>query len=152
MYSEDTFDDLQGVGRVSFHCPLSLFPALMLHPPWGRELLRFLPNRFNYDVFKKKIRPVAEIRKHQVSDRRQPTSAPVAVPTSAPVAMPTSAPVATPVVCSVFTCILLQCSVMAFPFFFRVKSLSINFFGLPIFPGSLVLLGPGHALWICFHL
>lgn len=144
MYSEDTFDDLQGVGRVSFHCPLSLFPALMSHPPWGRELFRFLPNTFNYDVLKKKIRPVAEIRKRQVSDRRQPTSAPVAVPTSAPVA--------TPVVCSVFTCTLLQCSVVAFPFFSRVKSLSINFFGLPIFPGSLVLLGPGHALWICFHL
>lgn len=66
----------QGVGRVSFHCPLGLFPALMSHPPWGRELLRVLPNTLNYDILKK-IKPAAETRRHQVSDRRQPAGAPV---------------------------------------------------------------------------
>lgn len=33
-----------------FTSPLGLFPALMSHPPWGRELLKCVPSTFNKDV------------------------------------------------------------------------------------------------------
>lgn len=81
IYSEDTFDDSEGAGRVCFYCSLCLFPSLMSHPPWGRELLRCVPDTFNKDApLKKKIKPVAEIREPQESDRRQAAHAPVVVP------------------------------------------------------------------------
>lgn len=86
-------------------------------------------------------KPVAEIREHQVSNRRQPAGAPLP-----------GAPVALSPVCSVVTCTFLLCSVMAFCFLSKMKLLSIDFLGFPIFPGSLGLLGPGHVLWICFQL
>lgn len=138
IYSEDTFDDSEGSGRVCFYCPLCLFPALMSHPPWGRELLRCVrcvrcvPDTFNKDAPLKKSNQWQRSESPQVSDRRQPARAPVAMPW--PVLHISS----------------LQCDCVQF--LSKIKSLSIDFLGFSTFPGSLVLLGPSHVLWVCFQL
>lgn len=133
IYSEDTFDDSEGAGRVCFYCSLCLFPSLMSHPPWGRELLRCVPDTFNKDAPLKKK-----------SNQWQRSESPKSLTEGRQLMLQWS--------CPGLFCTFLLCSVIAFSFSLKWSHLSIDFLGFSTFPGSLVLHGPSHVLWVCFQL